>query len=42
MWARRRMEKASWKDKKMNEEIRALVGEERGFVQSVMKRKRTE
>jgi hypothetical protein len=35
------MEKVSWKDKKTNEEMLALLSEERGLVQSVMKRKQT-
>ena len=39
MWAWRRMEKVSWKDK-TNEEILILVREERSFGQAVMKRKK--
>ena len=34
------MEKVSWKDKKTNEAIMVSVGEERCFVQTVMKRKK--
>jgi Reverse transcriptase (RNA-dependent DNA polymerase) len=40
MWGWRRMEKVSWKDKKTNEAIMVSVGEERCFVQAVMKRKK--
>jgi len=30
----------SWKDKKTNEEILAMVGEERGLLQSILKKKK--
>jgi len=39
MWVWRRMEKVSWQDKKMNEEILTAVGEERCIVQAILKRK---
>jgi hypothetical protein len=42
MWVWRRMEKVSWQDKKTNEEVLAAVGEERCFVQAIVKRKRIE
>jgi hypothetical protein len=40
MWVWRRMEKVSWQDKKTNEEVLAAVGEERCFVQAIVKRKK--
>ena len=36
----RRMEKVSWHEKKTNEEVLAAVGEERCFVQAIVKRKK--
>jgi len=40
MWVWRRMEKVSWQDKKTNEEVLAAVGEERCFIQAIVKRKK--
>ena len=40
MWMWRGMEKVSWQDKKTNEEVLAAVGEERCFVQPIVKRKK--
>jgi hypothetical protein len=37
MWVWRRMEKVSLQDKKINEEVLAAVGEERCFVQEIVK-----
>ena len=34
------MEKVSWEDKKTNEEVLATVGEERCFVQAIVKREK--
>jgi hypothetical protein len=34
------MEKVNWQDKKTNEEVLAAVGEERYFVQAIVKRKK--
>ena len=34
------MEKVSWQDKKTNEKVPAAVGEERCFVQAIVKRKK--
>jgi hypothetical protein len=39
MWLRRRMEKVSGQDRKTNEEVLAVVGQERCFVQAIVKRK---
>src|SRR5580692_5306235 len=39
MWVWRRMQKVSWKDKKTNEEILSLVGEERCLMKTIIKRK---
>ena len=41
MWVWRRMQKVSWKDKKTNEEILSLVGEERClFMKTIIKREK--
>src|SRR5580692_7727433 len=40
MWVWRRMQKVSWKDKKTNEEILSLVGEERCLMKTIIKRKK--
>jgi hypothetical protein len=40
MWVWRRMETESWQDKKTNVEVLAAVGEERCFVQAIVKRKK--
>lgn len=40
MWVWRRMEKIKWADKKTNEEVLSSVGEERSFVETVVKRKK--
>src|SRR5580692_9861768 len=40
MWVWRRMQKVSRKDKKTNEEILSLAGEERCLMKTIMKRKK--
>ena len=40
MWAWRKWEKVSWVDKKTNEEVLSSVGEERSFVDAIVKRKK--
>ena len=40
MWVWRRMQKVSWKDKKTNEEILSLVGEEICLMKTIIKRKK--
>jgi len=40
MWVWRRIEKVSWEDKKTNEEVLAAVGEDRCFVQAMVKREK--
>jgi hypothetical protein len=40
MWLWRRMEKISWTEKKSNDEVLQIVGEERKMVETVIKRKK--
>ena len=41
MWIWRGMEKVSWIDKKANEEVLKIVGEERNLIQHIINRKKT-
>ena len=40
MWIWRRIEKVSWRDKKTNEEVLKMVGEDRCLVETVVRRKK--
>ena len=40
MWAWRKLEKVSYLDKKTNEEVLSSAGEERSFVDAIVKRKK--
>ena len=40
MWIWRRMAKVSWKDKRTNEEVLQIVGENRKLLQKIQERKK--
>src|SRR6478609_7206700 len=40
MWVWRKMSKVIWSDRKTNEEIRGLMGEERNMIRTIWERKR--